>query len=74
MRVRSYLESTTGDPLVAFHMMHEQAWDNLNRYKAKQALVGHLLPYLTADEALQARTEFPRRTWVDRRAEQLKAY
>ncbi len=43
-RVRSYLEATIGDPLVAFHMMHEQAWANLNRYKAKQALVGHLLP------------------------------
>ena len=58
MRVRPYLESTLGDPLVAFHMMHERAWDNLSRYKAKQALIGHLLPYLTADEALQEGLNF----------------
>ncbi|MBV9710782.1 MAG: hypothetical protein JO011_07710 [Ktedonobacteraceae bacterium] len=58
MRIRSYLETEIGDPLVAFHMMHERAWENLNRYKAKQALVGHLLPYLTADEALQQGLNF----------------
>ena len=33
--------------------MIERAQDNLRRYKAKQPLVGHLLPYLTAEEAKQ---------------------
>lgn len=45
------LHETLGDPLVAAQLMHEQAWDNLKRYKEKQPLIGHLLPYLTADEA-----------------------
>ncbi len=58
MRIRPYLEAELGDPLVAFHKMHERAWENLNRYKAKQALIGHLLPYLTADEAVQQGLNF----------------
>ncbi len=67
-RIRSYLESTIGDPLIAFHMMHEQAWANLARYKAKQALVGHLLPYLTADEAMQQGLNFyEEHGWVEER-------
>jgi hypothetical protein len=33
--------------------MIERARDNLCRYKAGQPLVGHLLPYLTAQEARQ---------------------
>jgi hypothetical protein len=31
----------------------ERAQDNLRRYKAKQPLVGHLLPYLTGEEGKQ---------------------
>lgn len=58
MRIRSYLEDELGDPLVALRKMHERAWENLNRYKAKQALVGHLLPYLTAHEAQEQGLNF----------------
>jgi len=47
------LQETLGDPLVGLHLMVERAQDNLRRYKAKQPLVGHLLPYLTAEEAKQ---------------------
>ena len=57
-RVIPYLRETLGDPLVALHMMHERAWENLRRYKAKQSLLGHLLPYLTADEAAQQGLSF----------------
>jgi hypothetical protein len=33
--------------------MRERAEENLQRYKAKQPLLGHLLPYLTGEEARQ---------------------
>ena len=39
-------------------MMHKQAWENLQRYKANQPLIGHLLPYLTADEAARQGLNF----------------
>jgi phosphatidylserine/phosphatidylglycerophosphate/cardiolipin synthase-like enzyme len=52
------LRETLGDFRVALHMMHERAWENLHRYKAKQPLVGHLLPYLTAEEARQQGLNF----------------
>jgi phosphatidylserine/phosphatidylglycerophosphate/cardiolipin synthase-like enzyme len=58
LRIRSYLEAALGDPRAAFRMMHERAWENLSRYKAKQALIGHILPYLTADEALDQGLNF----------------
>ncbi len=58
LRVVPYLQETLSDPLVALHMMHERAWENLRRYKAKQSLPGHLLPYLTADEAVQQGLNF----------------
>ncbi|MBV9691707.1 MAG: hypothetical protein JO202_18575 [Ktedonobacteraceae bacterium] len=57
-RVLQNLQSTLGDPAVALRMMHERAWDNLRRYKAKQPLVGHLLPYLSAEEARQQGLNF----------------
>ncbi len=66
LRVRNYLEKELADPLVAVRLMHERAWDNLRRYKAKQDLVGHLLPYLTADEALQQGLNFrEEHGWVE---------
>jgi phosphatidylserine/phosphatidylglycerophosphate/cardiolipin synthase-like enzyme len=46
------LQGTLGDPLVALRLMHERAWENLRRYQANQPLIGHLLPYLTQEEAL----------------------
>lgn len=53
IQIYQYLENTLGNPLVAVRLMHQRAWDNLNRYKTHQALSGHLLPYLTAEEAIQ---------------------
>ncbi len=52
-RVLNSLEETLGDPLTGVRLMRERAEDNLQRYKAKQPLVGHLLPYLTGEEATQ---------------------
>jgi len=45
------LLATMDNPLIGLQMMIDCAQDNLRRYKAKQPLVGHLLPYLTAEEA-----------------------
>jgi hypothetical protein len=45
------LQEQLGNPLIGLHLMIECALGNLRRYKAKQSLVGHLLPYLTAEEA-----------------------
>lgn len=56
--VLKYLQETLGDPITAVRMMHERAWQNLQRYKEKQLLVGHLLPYLTAEEAQQQGLNF----------------
>jgi hypothetical protein len=46
--------------------MIDRAKDNLGRYKAKQPLVGHLLPYLTAEEAKQQGLNFhDEHGWVE---------
>jgi phosphatidylserine/phosphatidylglycerophosphate/cardiolipin synthase-like enzyme len=47
------LEKTLGDPVVGLQLLMERAQDNLLRFKARQPLVGHLMPYLTAQEARQ---------------------
>ena len=52
------LLATVDKPLIGLRMMTECAQDNLHRYKAKQPLVGHLLPYLTAEEATQQGLNF----------------
>jgi phosphatidylserine/phosphatidylglycerophosphate/cardiolipin synthase-like enzyme len=55
-----------GDPLGGLRFMIECAQDNLHRYKAKQPLVGHLLPYLTASEAKQHGLHFREaKGWVE---------
>lgn len=54
----TYLEEMLGDPLNAIKLMSERAWENLRRYQANQELIGHLLPYLTADEAIQQGLNF----------------
>ncbi len=51
LNVHHYLDGLLNDPFAALHMMHERAWENLQRYKANQPIIGHLLPYLTAPEA-----------------------
>lgn len=53
-----YLQETLGDPLAGLQLMIDRAQDNLRRYKANQPLLGHLLPYLTAEEATQQGLNF----------------
>jgi phosphatidylserine/phosphatidylglycerophosphate/cardiolipin synthase-like enzyme len=52
------LQQQLGDPLSGLRLMSECAQSNLRRYKANQPLVGHLLPYLTAEEAKQQGLHF----------------
>jgi phosphatidylserine/phosphatidylglycerophosphate/cardiolipin synthase-like enzyme len=52
-QVLESLDQTLGDPLAGLRVMVARAKDNLRRFKAQQPLVGHLLPYLTAEEARQ---------------------
>ncbi|GHO83423.1 phospholipase D-like domain-containing protein [Dictyobacter formicarum] len=47
------LEEALHDPFQAVQLMHQSAEENLQHYKARESLVGHLLPYLTAAEATQ---------------------
>jgi hypothetical protein len=44
--------------MAGLRMLDERAQENLRRYKAKQPLLSHLLPYLTADEAAQEGLNF----------------
>ncbi|HEY6407729.1 MAG TPA: phospholipase D family protein [Ktedonobacteraceae bacterium] len=61
-----HLQETLGDPLVGLQLMVERAQDNLRRYKAKQPLVGHLLPYVTGAEAKQQGWNFhEEHGWVE---------
>jgi phosphatidylserine/phosphatidylglycerophosphate/cardiolipin synthase-like enzyme len=65
-RLLQSLQEALGDPLVGLQLMIERAQDNLRRYKAKQPLVGHLLPYLTAEEAKQHGLNFhEEHGWVE---------
>jgi len=60
------LEETLGDPLVGLHLMIERAQDNLRHFHAKQPLVGHLLPYVTGEEAKQQGWHFhEEHGWVE---------
>src|SRR5260370_34536147 len=52
------LQETLGDPLAGLQLMINCAQENLRRYEAKQPLVGHLLPDLTAEEATQQGLNF----------------
>ena len=61
-----YVQETLGDPVVGLRVMVDRAQDNLRRYKAHQPLLGHLLPYLTAEEAAQEGLHFnENRGWVE---------
>jgi phosphatidylserine/phosphatidylglycerophosphate/cardiolipin synthase-like enzyme len=51
--ILQHLQETLGDPLAGLQLMIERAQDNLRRFHAKQPLVGHLLPYVTGEEAKQ---------------------
>ncbi|HET8912193.1 MAG TPA: phospholipase D family protein [Ktedonobacteraceae bacterium] len=50
-RIYSHMRKALGDPIKGLQMLNERAQDNLVRYKNKQPLIGHLLPYLTGAEA-----------------------
>jgi hypothetical protein len=52
------LLATMDNPLIGLQMMFDCAQENLGHFKAKQPLVGHLLPYLTATEAKQQGLHF----------------
>ncbi len=52
-KVLQRLDELIGDPAIAHRMMHNCAWENLRRYKARLPLVGHLLPYFSASEATE---------------------
>ncbi|MDQ6643325.1 MAG: phospholipase D family protein, partial [Chloroflexota bacterium] len=52
------VQEMLGDPHAGLHMMVKRAQDNLLRYKARQPLLGQLLPYLTAEEATQQGLNF----------------
>jgi hypothetical protein len=61
-----YLKETVDDSLDGLQFIIERAQDNLHRYKAKQPLLGHLLPYLTAEEATQQGLNFREgQGWVE---------
>ncbi|GCE05832.1 phospholipase D-like domain-containing protein [Dictyobacter aurantiacus] len=47
------MEEALHDPFQAVQLMRQRAEENLQRYKEREPLVGHLLPYLTAEEAAQ---------------------
>jgi hypothetical protein len=65
-RILHYLQETLGDPLVGLSLMIDRAQDNLRRYKARQPLVGHLLPYLMAHEAQQHGLHFRKEHgWIE---------
>jgi len=53
IKLLQYLKETLSDPFVGLRLMNDRARDNLLRYKANLPLIGHLLPYLTAEEATQ---------------------
>jgi len=53
-----YLKETLGDQHTGLRLMIDRAQDNMRRYKANLPLIGHLLPYLTANEATQVGLQF----------------
>ena len=57
-RLWSYLHEILSDPVAGMRMITERARDNLQRYKANEPLQGHLLPYLSAEEATQQGLNF----------------
>jgi len=60
------MQEQLGNPLLGLRLMVEHAQHNLHRYKARQPLVGHLLPYLTAEEAKRQGLHFREANgWVE---------
>ncbi len=60
------LQKQLENPLIALGIMVERANENLRRFKAGQPLVGHLLPYMTAEEARREGLQFIEDTgWLE---------
>ena len=57
-KAQHQLETQLNDPFEAVQLMQKAANENLQRYKAHQPLIGHLLPYLTSEEAAQQGLNF----------------
>ena len=53
-----HLKRILGEPIKALRLMDERAQENLRYYQANQPLQGHLLPYLTAEEATRLGLNF----------------
>lgn len=51
-RIYTHMQEVLGDPAVGMQLLVDRARANLEAYKAKQPLVGHILPYLTGPEAV----------------------
>ena len=67
------LQETLGDPVAGLKLMIDRAQDNLRRYKANQPLIGHLLPYLSAEEAIQEGLNFSEEHgWIEEPETQIK--
>jgi phosphatidylserine/phosphatidylglycerophosphate/cardiolipin synthase-like enzyme len=63
------LQTTLGDPARGLQLMVEQAEENLRRFKAREPLIGHLMPYLTAEEAKRQELPFDDQVgWVEAQA------
>jgi len=66
LEVQHALHKMLSDPMVGLGQMMENARENLQRYKARQPLVGHLLPYLTAEEARREGLNFREKVgWLE---------
>ncbi len=57
-KAQRQLETQLNDPFQAIQLMQKAANENLRRYKVHQPLIGHLLPYLTAEEATEQGLNF----------------
>ncbi|GER88741.1 phospholipase [Dictyobacter vulcani] len=53
-----HIEAALSDPRQAIQLMSQRAQENLQHYKDRQPLNGHLLPYLTAKEATEQGLNF----------------
>ncbi|GHO70541.1 phospholipase [Ktedonobacter sp. SOSP1-52] len=68
--IHDYLEERLSEPRAALQAMHECAWNNLQRYKENQPLIGHLLPYLSAAEATNQGLNFrEEHGWLEEEAQ-----